>query len=184
MHVCNGFGSLAFRYRIIPVIEKQTGRWAIASLQQLGNIEAITSMHHSDPEHDPQTSKPMPLQILKPLHIIFWRSIAISSLILACIGVLLPVLPTVPFLIVAAWAGNKGWSQLERWLLEHPMHGPIIQGWRHNRAIPRQAKKLAMVMMSVSALLLFFSSVAAWIKIAVPTVMVAIIYWLWHHPDK
>ncbi len=117
------------------------------------------------------------------MHIILWRSIAITSLVLAAMGTVLPVLPTVPFLIVAAWAGSKGWSRLERWLLEHPRHGPVIQRWRDNRAVPRQAKFLAVGMMSASALLLAFSPVADWIKIVVPMVMLVVAIWLWHHPD-
>ena len=122
--------------------------------------------------------------VKNPLHIILWRSIAISSLVLASVGAVLPVLPTVPFLIVAAWAGSKGWSQLERWLLEHPLHGPTIQRWRNNRAIPRQTKIFAVVMMSVSGLLLVLSPVAVWIKIVIPIVMVVVAVWLWQHPDN
>lgn len=120
----------------------------------------------------------------KPLHAILWRSIAVASLLLAGVGVMLPVLPTVPFLIVAAWAGSKGWLQLERWLLQHPVHGPFIQRWRDNRAIPRQAKKLAVVMMSASALLLVLSPAAAWVKIVIPLAMLVIATWLWQHPDS
>lgn len=118
------------------------------------------------------------------LQVILWRSIAIASLVLAGVGLVLPVLPTVPFLIVAAWAGSKGWLRLERWLLHHPLYGPIIQRWRNNRAIPRKAKKLAVVMMSVSALLIVLSPVAEWIKLVVPLAMLVIATWLWQHPDN
>ena len=117
-------------------------------------------------------------------HVILWRSIAIASLVLAGVGVVLPVLPTVPFLIIAAWAGSKGWSRLESWLLEHPLHGPVIQRWRNNHAVPRQAKVFAVTMMSVSSLLLVLSPMANWIKLAVPLVMAVVAIWLWHLPDN
>ncbi len=124
------------------------------------------------------------LCVINPLHVILWKSIAIISLVIAAVGVVLPVLPTVPFVILAAWAGSKGWPQLERWLLEHPVHGPIIQRWRDNRAVPRKAKILAVVMMSVSALLLVLSPANLWIKILTPTVMAVVAVWLWQHPDE
>jgi len=104
-------------------------------------------------------------------------------MVIAGVGIVLPVLPTVPFLIVAAWAGSKGWIGLERWLLEHPLHGPLIQRWRDHRAIPRQAKMLAVTMMSVSVLLLVLSPVPDWIKIVIPMIMVVVALWLWQHPE-
>ena len=118
------------------------------------------------------------------LKIVLWRSLALTCLALAVSGVVLPVLPTVPFLIAAAWAGSKGWSQLERWLLNHPRHGPIIRSWREHRAVPRRAKILAASMMFLSALILALSPVAIWVKVAVPTLMLLVGLWLWSHPDS
>ena len=103
---------------------------------------------------------------------------------LAIVGVVLPVLPTVPFLILAAWAGGKGWPRLERWLLEHPRHGPAIRRWRDHGAIPRKAKFLAVAMMSISGLLIILSPLEIWIRIVVPLVLVVVALWLWRRPDS
>ncbi|HPU51492.1 MAG TPA: DUF454 family protein, partial [Burkholderiaceae bacterium] len=46
-----------------------------------------------------------------------WRLLALLCVVLGLIGVILPGLPTVPFLLVAAWAGGRGWPRLEAWLL-------------------------------------------------------------------
>lgn len=117
------------------------------------------------------------------LQVVFWRLLAVACVALAVLGAVLPVLPTVPFLIVAAWAGGKGWPQLERWLLEHPRYGPAIRRWRDHRAVPRRAKWMASLMMAASGSVLAFSPVAPWIKIAVPALMLGVAIWLWRHPD-
>lgn len=95
----------------------------------------------------------------------------------------LPVLPTVPFLIVAAWAGSRGWPRLEIWLLEHPRHGPAIRRWRDYGAVPRRAKWLASMMMVLSTVTLALSPVASWVKLAVPAMMAAVAIWLWRRPE-
>lgn len=118
-----------------------------------------------------------------PLKIILWRALALTCLALGMVGIPLPVLPTVPFLIAAAWAGGKGWPSLEQWLLTHPRHGPVIQRWRDHRAVPRRAKLLAVCMMTLSAFLILFSAAALWVKIAVPAVMLVVGIWLCRHPD-
>ena len=117
------------------------------------------------------------------LQVVLWRFLAVGCVALAVLGAVLPVLPTVPFLIVAAWAGGKGWPQLERWLLEHPRHGPAIRRWRDHRAVPRRAKWMASLMMAASGSVLVFSPVAPWIKVAVPALMLGVAIWLWRHPD-
>ena len=113
----------------------------------------------------------------------FWRALAIVCVILAVIGMILPVMPTVPFLIVAAWAAGRGWPRLEVWLLEHPRYGPDIRRWREHGSIPRRAKWLATVMMLLSTTVLTASSVAIWVKFAVPGMLTFIALWLWTRPE-
>jgi len=112
-----------------------------------------------------------------------WRVFALVNVALALLGMVLPVLPTVPFLIVAAWAGSRGWPRLETWLLEHPRHGPAIRRWRDHSAVPRRAKWLASTMMVLSALTLAMMSVPPWVKLAAPSMMAIVAIWLWSRPD-
>lgn len=115
---------------------------------------------------------------------LLWRALAVLSVVLAVIGVVLPVLPTVPFLILAAWAGGKGWPALETWLLNHAHFGPGIRRWRERGAVPRRAKWLATVMMSGSAVMLALSPLPLAFKIGVPAVMAGVAVWLWRRPDS
>ena len=115
---------------------------------------------------------------------LLWRVLALVCLALAVIGAFLPILPTVPFLIAAAWAGGRGWPALENWLLDHPHFGPHIRNWRQAGAVPRRAKWAALSMMSVSAvLLLFVPAVPVAVKATVLLVMALAGLWLWRRPE-
>ncbi len=120
----------------------------------------------------------------RPVAILLWRALALACVVLGVIGAVLPVLPTVPFLILAAWAGSRGWPQLETWLLEHPRHGAAIRRWRDHGAVPRRAKWLATTMMLLSAAIVALSPVATWVKVAVPAMMACVAVWLWRRPEE
>lgn len=114
---------------------------------------------------------------------LLWRALALLSVALGLIGIVLPGLPTVPFLLLAAWAGGKGWPALEAWLLNHPRHGPAIRRWRVRGAVPRRAKWAATGMMGLSATALAVSPAPLAVKLAVPAFMAAVALWLWTRPE-
>lgn len=122
--------------------------------------------------------------MLTSTQIFIWRLLAVVSLVLGFIGVALPIVPTVPFLILAAWAGGKGWPALEARLLAHPYCGEHIRRWRERRAIPRRAKLMATVMMLISSLGLQFTFAPQWVKVAVPVCLALVAFWLWSRPEE
>ncbi len=63
---------------------------------------------------------------------------------LGFIGAFLPVLPTTPFLILAAACFTRSSRRLETWLLDHRRFGPILRDWRQRGAIPRKAKLMSL----------------------------------------
>ena len=121
--------------------------------------------------------------MLKLLTVSFWRLLACISLLLGLIGVVLPGLPTVPFLLVSAWSAGKGWLRLELWLLAHPSFGPPLKRWREQGAVPRKAKYLATVMMSLSVVMLLLSAAPFWLKLALPPFLCGVAIWLWRRPE-
>ena len=122
--------------------------------------------------------------MLRQTRILLWRIAALLALALGIIGIAVPVLPTVPFVILAAWAAGKGWPVLEQRLLAHAAYGPHIRAWRERGAVPRKAKIFATVAMTASAISLQWLSIPAWIRVAVPLVMLAVATWLWRRPDR
>lgn len=114
---------------------------------------------------------------------LLWRALALLSLALGLVGAVLPVLPTVPFVLLAAWAAGKGWPALEARLLNHAHFGPPIRRWREHGAVPRRAKWLASVMMAASAVMLALSPLPLGVKIGVPALMLGAAIWLWRRPE-
>jgi uncharacterized membrane protein YbaN (DUF454 family) len=70
--------------------------------------------------------------------------LGLAFLALGFIGIFLPVLPTTPFLILAAACFARSSPRLEAWLSGHPRFGPLLTDWRARGAIPRRAKWLAL----------------------------------------
>jgi uncharacterized membrane protein YbaN (DUF454 family) len=69
---------------------------------------------------------------------------------LGLLGVLLPGLPTTPFLLVAVWAANRGSGRLHAWLTDHPRFGPLLRDWNEQGAVPRRAKGVGIALMALS----------------------------------
>ena len=117
---------------------------------------------------------------------ILWRVGALAAFALGVIGIVIPVLPTVPFLILSAWAASKGWPAFERRLLEHRIYGPHIRGWRERGVVPRAAKIWATLTMFGSAVLLQLQllGLPTWLRVGTPLVMAVIALWLWRRPES
>ena len=84
-----------------------------------------------------------------------WLSIGILSLALGALGVILPLLPTTPFILVAAFAFAQSSDRLHRWLVEHNIFGSLIANWRRYGAISRSAKITSVFSMGVILLISF-----------------------------
>ncbi len=69
---------------------------------------------------------------------------------LAILGVVLPILPTTPFLLVAAACFAKSSPEMQRRLLANKTFGPMIHDWQKYRSIPRKAKRIALLTMILS----------------------------------
>lgn len=87
----------------------------------------------------PKAGKRVKRTVYKPLGFLF--------LGLALLGVLLPILPGTPFLLLSAWFFARSSERWHRWLLEHELTGPMIRNWEERRCIARRTKVVAIVSM-------------------------------------
>lgn len=111
-----------------------------------------------------------------------WWLLAWTALGLGIIGIFLPGLPTVPFVLLSAYAAARGSRRLHERLLADPRFGPMIHDWQAQGAVSRRAKWLAVTMMTASGIfmLVFAPRVSAYITIACMSVVAV---WLWLRPE-
>ncbi|WP_343080404.1 YbaN family protein [Ostreiculturibacter nitratireducens] len=74
---------------------------------------------------------------------IFWLILGVISVVLGIIGVFLPIMPTVPFLLLATYSFARSSERLHHWILTHPTYGPPIIAWNERGAISKRSKRLA-----------------------------------------
>ena len=84
------------------------------------------------------------------------------SLLLGLVGIFVPLLPTTPFLLLAAALWVRSSPKLYVWLLSHRRLGPYIRNFRENRAIPLHAKIVSVTLLWATLLYCIFFLVAEW----------------------
>ncbi len=109
-------------------------------------------------------------------HRLFWLTVGLASLALAAVGVLLPLIPTTPFVILAAFCFMKSSRRLHDWLVNHRVFGPIIVDWREHGAISRPAKRVAIASMGAVFVLSLALKAPAWV-LAVQAPVLAVCIW-------
>lgn len=82
-----------------------------------------------------------------------WHGAGMVAVALGVIGMALPILPTVPFMLLAAFCFARGNPALEARILADPRFGPPIRAWRERRAIGRKAKLAAALGLGGSAVI-------------------------------
>lgn len=112
-----------------------------------------------------------------------WLGLGSASVLVAIVAVALPLVPSTPFLLVAAFAFARSSERLHTWLHEHPRLGPPLADWNDGRRVRRGAKILA----SVSIALAFGVSVALglkpWILLVQAVVLSAVVLYIWTRPE-
>jgi uncharacterized protein len=112
-----------------------------------------------------------------------WAGLGLICVALAAIGVVVPLLPTVPFLLLAAFFFARSSSRLHHWLLTHPSFGPFIDGWNSSGAIRPRAKRLATLSIGVVFALSLALGVSNLIIIIQGITLSLVLLFIWTRPN-
>lgn len=105
--------------------------------------------------------------------------------LLGVAGLFLPVLPTTPFLLLAAALFARSSSRVYNWLLNHALLGPIILEWREHRSMPWRAKRLALALIALSFTVSIVFFVRYWqAQVAMGVAGVALWLWIYRIPSR
>ena len=109
---------------------------------------------------------------------LIWSALGLGFVGIGAVGAFLPLLPTVPFLLLAVFCFAKGNPAWEARLLAHSKWGPPLIEWRTRRAIPRRAKKAALTAMAISVAITALT--AGWPWLLIPLAVMAFSgTWIW-----
>ena len=114
-----------------------------------------------------------------------WLYVVFAWVLLALgvIGIVLPGLPTTPFVLAAAWAAARGSKRLHDRMHAHHIIGPMLRDWETTGAVSRRAKWSATIMMAISAVIFFVTAPKWWMAATGTAIMTTVCIWLWLRPE-
>jgi len=109
--------------------------------------------------------------------------LAYFFLALAIVGIFLPGLPTVPFLLLTAWFAARGSERLHSWLYAHPHLGKLLIDWEQQKAISRTSKVIAVIMLTASWAVMYHRLDDVWLLAGIAVLFVIIATYLVSRPE-
>ena len=109
--------------------------------------------------------------------------LAYFFLALAIVGIFLPGLPTVPFLLLTAWFAARGSDRLHSWLYAHPHLGKLLIDWEQQKAISRTSKVIAVTMLTASWAVMYHRLDNVWLLAGIAALFVVIATYLVSRPE-
>jgi len=111
-----------------------------------------------------------------------WMAFGLVSLALGAAGAVLPLLPTTPFVLLAAFCFARSSPQFHSWLINHPTFGPAIMDWRHERAISKRGKVAGSIAMGLAFAVSLLLRVPWTVIIVQAIVFVPVLLFIWSRP--
>jgi uncharacterized membrane protein YbaN (DUF454 family) len=114
----------------------------------------------------------------------FWLLLGLITLALALLGVFLPLLPTVPFLLLSAFFFARSSEKLHSWLINHPTFGTMIKEWHEKGAINQKAKIFATISITVVILISLIMDVKAFVLYIQLILLSLVLLFIWTRPTE
>ncbi|MCG9714457.1 YbaN family protein [Shewanella insulae] len=113
----------------------------------------------------------------------FYLLIGLSSLFLGLLGIAVPLLPTVPFILLAAFCFARSSSRLHDWLMTHPWFADALQNWHTERAIRRGLKRKAYIATCLSFSASIILVQLLWVKLMLLAMLTGLLLYLRQIPE-
>ena len=140
-----------------------------------------------DPVSDHSEAPTPPASKVHPkvTHRIAFLCLGLLAVGLGLLGVFLPLLPTTPFLIVAAWCFARSSQKLHDWLYDHPRFGRLLRDWDAHRVIPLWAKLCAVSAMTASFFYMaFYRDMPPWLLAVTGVTLLGVAAYVVSKPNK
>jgi uncharacterized membrane protein YbaN (DUF454 family) len=109
--------------------------------------------------------------------------LGLSSLALGVIGIVVPLLPTAPFILLAAYCFARSSQTLHNWLMTHPWFSDGLSQWQQHRAIRKGLKRKALFVTALSFLLSILIVPLVWLKLMLVIMACGLLLFLWKIPE-
>lgn len=113
----------------------------------------------------------------------FFLLAGLCSLALGLLGILLPILPTVPFILLAAYCFARSSDRLYQWLMAHPWFADALQNWQAEGAMRKGLKKKAYIVSSLSFIVSITIVPLIWVKVMLACIGTGLIVYLRSIPE-
>ncbi len=114
---------------------------------------------------------------------IFWIILAVAFLAAGVIGLVLPVMPTVPFVVLSAYCAAKGSPKLYNWLINNKTFGPMILDWQQRGAIARKTKWITTISLFFAIVLAFLLKLHPLLILIEAGIFIVILIFVWTRPE-
>ena len=112
-----------------------------------------------------------------------WLSVGLAALAIGAVGLVLPLLPTTPFLLVAAFAFTRSSERMNSWLREHQVFGPLITNWHRDGSIDQKAKRVAIIVIVATPVVTWLLDVPSWVIACQIVVLSAVAFFILTRPS-
>lgn len=146
------------------------------------NGDAVNLIKNKETLLDSGMSQSLGHSFGKKSKMILLKVIGIFFVGLAILGVALPILPTTPFLLVAAACFAKSSPEMQKRLLANKTFGPLIHDWQKYRSIPRKAKRIALLSIVLSVCWSAFMLNSLMLSLLVVALVTGPFIFLWRLP--
>ncbi|MCZ4059065.1 DUF454 family protein [Pantoea sp. LMR881] len=104
------------------------------------------------------------------------------AIVLGTLGIVLPLLPTTPFVLLAAWCFARSSPRFHHWLLWHSPFGRYIRHWQQHRAMPPGAKSRAIFLIIITFAISIALVHILWVRIMLLVMLGLLVVFMWRIP--